>query len=154
MKTINNYINERLNPKHLGRQFFCIDKPTQVYGDTKFAWKWKGGKTSEYGGSNWMYGVYLDKSDLLSTMFFWSKDCDYILWLNGASAKSDQTFNGIVEADPGLTGKTNEVYKNFLEYCKNFFCAGLTPLGLHPIDGDIEYSDNIKTLIEQFAKIQ
>lgn len=157
MKSIDNYINERLNPRHLGHTI-QIGIPIQIdSGESEIEWS-DGMDTINISSSKWHYGVIvLDNKD--RAICFWTPAYDYVITNTYNSLKergSQHKFWNrtgmweVLKLRNGVTEKADKV----LDIMKKYWVTGENPDvkdTWFPLN--IGFSDNINQIIDDFIKI-
>ena len=125
MKTIDNYINERLNPRHLGSLEYDFSKPFLIKDNIE--WEFSslvyGKHTINCNGwwcgviDYYSYSVFHDHKCLI----FWSEDADWMFCLYGPEEKKYWEavgFDPIMKHKPA-TSIHKYLNKDFDRYCRH-----------------------------------
>ena len=122
MKTIDNYISERLNPRHLGVKY-NFSEPISLKGNLSWEFISPAAGKFSINCDHWWCGVidYYSYSILPDhkALVFWSENSPWIFYLYGPEAEN---YWGAIEYDPLMKYKPKEsiiayLNKSFDEYC-------------------------------------
>lgn len=156
MQSIDNYINERLNPKHLGNIVKLKEGQVCDLGDISWSIDAQNASQTSLETSLWYCGVVNEKDVYTQhkILVFWSPNCEYIINVSHYSVTYDNPANyawcvikcaSTPDQDPNKFYKS--IYKNkFIDYIK-------ANKDYELLEPKIEYDKTVADVLEQFKKM-
>lgn len=139
MKPIDNYINERLNPRHLGPKYVS-GSPCDVIGSP--CWEFEaGGRKQRLQTSDWKYVILSGMSEA-SFLFFWSSSTNFVFEI--------VSFRGsveVMEMKPNVTNKSN-----FVQILREMFEGPTNLIRYTWMPDAISYSGQVRDIINDFRQ--
>ena len=145
MKSLNNYINERLNPRHLGQEY-DFNKYFSIPG--KLSWRSLDETFGDYEVKcgDW-YCMKADTS-LTTYLLFYSSESKYIFYIDTKNIKHHPGWWGRVEYDKQIFTEPEYVY---VELLHNFHTYTMVSGGAESIDKTI-YPKEVGRILDAFKK--
>jgi hypothetical protein len=142
MKSIDNYINERLNPRHLGPTY-VPGSPCDVIGSP--CWEFEaGGRKQRLQTSDWKYVILsgTGKTFSASFLFFWSPSTNFVFEI-----VSFRDSVVIMEMKPNVTNKSN-----FVQILREMFEGPTNLIRYSWASNIVSYSGQVRDIINDFRQ--
>ncbi len=156
MKSIDNYINERLNPKHLGNMVKLKEDQVCDLGDISWSIDAQNASQTSLETSQWYCGVVYEKDiyNKHKILLFWSPDCEYIISVSHYSVTHDNPAYyawSVIKCACTPNQDPNKFYKSI--YKNKFIDYILTKKNHELLEPKIEYDKTVADVLEQFKKM-
>ena len=141
MKSIDNYINERLNPRHLGHAGEYNPIPIQE----TLAWEFKYNNRKYVINSwGWQYVIIKDRTEKFY-LVFWSPESSFVFLTDS----KDKVFI-VMSMKPGVTSQP-EFYQDIIRYFSTGYPIKSIKMWMAP--EQLEIDDAVGDIVDDFYQI-